>query len=252
MAEPDQTQPHGLKLLIEDYPYANDGLLIWSAIEKLVQSYVNYYYKEEASSIESDPELKSWYYESIHVGHADIRHANWWPKLSTPNDLISILTTIIWLSSAHHAAVNFGVYPYGGYFPVRPPYMRRLVPDEHDSDYATFHANPERYFLSSLPCIKDMLAYISTLHTLSTHLADEEYLGNRKDVFSSWSGDPEIMEAFYRFSMEIRRIEKEIGKRNCDPKLRNRSGAGFSPYELLLPSSGPGVTCRGVPNSASI
>ncbi|KAH9713629.1 Lipoxygenase 3 [Citrus sinensis] len=33
MAVPDPTQPDGLKLLIEDYPYAADGLLIWSAIE---------------------------------------------------------------------------------------------------------------------------------------------------------------------------------------------------------------------------
>lgn len=27
LAEPDPTQPYGLRLLIEDYPYANDGLL---------------------------------------------------------------------------------------------------------------------------------------------------------------------------------------------------------------------------------
>ncbi|KAL7213063.1 hypothetical protein ACSBR2_015715 [Camellia fascicularis] len=36
VATPDPTQPHGLRLFIEDYPYANDGLLIWSAIENLV------------------------------------------------------------------------------------------------------------------------------------------------------------------------------------------------------------------------
>ncbi|XWS12645.1 hypothetical protein CRYUN_Cryun37aG0107800 [Craigia yunnanensis] len=250
MAVPDATQPHGLKLLIEDYPYANDGLLIWSAIEELVETYVNYYYPK-ASSIESDSELNAWFYESINVGHADICHASWWPKLSTPKDLISILATIIWVASAQHAAVNFGMYPYGGYFPVRPPFMRRLVPNEHDSDYATFLADPEGFFLASLPCLGEMLHYISLLHILSAHSADEEYLGDRKDL-STWSGDPEIIEAFYKFSMEMRRIEKEIEKGNADSKLRNRCGAGVSPYELLLPSSGPGVTCRGVPNSASI
>ncbi|XWS15743.1 hypothetical protein CRYUN_Cryun34aG0028000 [Craigia yunnanensis] len=250
LAVPDPTQPHGLKLLIEDYPYANDGLLIWSAIEELVQTYVNYYYPE-ANSIQSDSELNAWYCESINVGHADICHASWWPKLSTPNDLISILTTIIWVASAHHAALNFGMYPYGGYVPVRPPFMRRLVPNEHDSDYATFLADPEGYFLASLPCLGEMLRYISVLHILSSHSADEEYLGDIKDL-STWSGDPEIVEAFYKFSMEMRRIGKEIEKRNADPKLRNRCGAGVSPYELLMPSSGPGVTCRGVPNSVSL
>ncbi|MBA0800142.1 hypothetical protein Gohar_010594, partial [Gossypium harknessii] len=172
---------------------------------------------------------------------------SWWPKLSTPNNLISILTTIIWLASAHHAAVNFGMYPYGGYFPVRPPFMRRLVPNKHDPDYTTFLADPEGYFLASLPCLDQMLHYISVLHILSTHSADEEYLGDRKDL-SAWAGDPEIVEAFYKFSMEMKKIGKEIEKRNGDPNLTNRCGAGISPYELLLPSSGPGVTCRGVPN----
>ncbi|XP_017978690.1 PREDICTED: lipoxygenase 3, chloroplastic isoform X1 [Theobroma cacao] len=247
IAVPDQTQPHGLKLLIEDYPYANDGLLIWSAIEDLAQTYVKYYYSE-ASKIQSDSELNAWYYESINVGHADIRHANWWPKLSTPDDLVSILTIIIWVTSAKHAAVNFGQYHYGGYVPVRPPHMRRLLPNENDPEYATFLADPEGYFLSSLPSLRETTYFMSVLGILSAHSTDEEYLGDRKD-FSAWTGDPEIIEAFHKFSIEMRRIEEEIEKRNADPKLRNRCGAGVSPYELLIPSSGPGVTSRGVPNS---
>ncbi|XVF40490.1 hypothetical protein PTKIN_Ptkin01aG0117700 [Pterospermum kingtungense] len=250
IAVPDPTEPHGLKLLIEDYPYANDGLLIWSAIEKLVRDYVKYYYPD-ASSIRSDPELNEWYYESIHVGHADIRHESWWPRLSTPEDLVSILTTLIWIASAEHAALNFGQYNYGGYVPVRPSYMRRLVPNEHDPEYANFLADPEGYFLSSLPSLREITFLMSVLDILSTHSPDEEYLGDRKDL-STWTGDPEIIEAFYRFSMDMRMVEKEIQKRNANPKLRNRCGAGVSPYDLLLPSSGPGVTGKGVPNSISI
>ncbi|KAL4366427.1 hypothetical protein GQ457_05G034350 [Hibiscus cannabinus] len=216
IAESDPTEPHGIKLLIQDYPYANNGLLIWSAIERLVKDYVNFYYPD-LIHIRSDPELNAWYYESINVGHADLRHETWWPKLLTPEDLVSILTTLIWISSAQHAALNFGQYHYGAYVPVRPPYMRRLVPNEEDPDYPT----------------------------------DEEYLGDRKDL-STWKGNPEITEAFNRFSMEMRKIEKEIERRNNDPKLRNRCGAGVSPYQLLVPSSEPGVSCRGVPNSISI
>ncbi|KAK4357604.1 hypothetical protein RND71_023214 [Anisodus tanguticus] len=40
MAVEDPTVPCGVKLVIEDYPYAADGLLIWSAINELVESYV--------------------------------------------------------------------------------------------------------------------------------------------------------------------------------------------------------------------
>lgn len=170
---------------------------------------MNYYY-QDPSAVCSDTELQAWYNESINVGHADLRHASWWPKLTTPENLTSILTTIIWLASTQHAALNFGQYPYNGYVPTRPPLMQQLMPKEHDPD--------------------------------------EEYLGMRKDL-STWSGDPEILKAFYRFSMEIRRIDKKIEQKNSDISLRNRCGARNSPYELLIPSSGPGVTCRGVPNS---
>ncbi|TYG66325.1 hypothetical protein ES288_D06G258900v1 [Gossypium darwinii] len=250
IAEQDPTEPHGIKLLIEDYPYANDGLLIWSAIERLVKDYVNHYYPD-SNSIRSDSELNTWYYESINVGHADLRHETWWPKLSTPDDLVSILATLIWISSAKHAALNFGQYHYGGYVPVRPPYMRRLIPNEDDPEYSNFVSDPEGYFLSSLPSLKEMTSLLSVLDMLSTHSDVEEYLGDRKEL-STWRGNPEIIEAFYRFSMEMKATEKEIDRRNSDPKLRNRCGAGVSPYQLLVPFSGPGVSCRGVPNSISI
>ncbi|KAK4427403.1 Linoleate 13S-lipoxygenase 3-1, chloroplastic [Sesamum alatum] len=250
MAVPDPTQPHGLKLTIEDYPYATDGLMIWGAIENWVRNYVNHYYPDSAR-VCNDKELQAWYAESINVGHADRRHADWWPTLATPEDLISILTTIIWLASAQHAALNFGQYPYGGYVPNRPPLMRRLIPDENDPEYAVFLSDPQKYFFCALPSLLQATKFMAVVDTLSTHSPDEEYLGERHHQ-SIWSGDAEVVEAFYEFSAEIRRIEKEIDKRNSDPKLKNRCGAGVLPYELLAPSSEPGVTCRGVPNSVSI
>ncbi|CAI9766062.1 unnamed protein product [Fraxinus pennsylvanica] len=250
MAVPDPTQPHGLKLLIEDYPYATDGLMIWSAIENWVRSYVNHYYPD-SSLVCNDKELQAWYAESINVGHADLRHAEWWPTLATPEDLTSILTTIIWLASAQHAALNFGQYPYGGYVPNRPPLMRRLIPDENDPEFAIFHADPQKYFFSALPSLLQATKFMAVVDTLSTHSPDEEYLGERHHQ-SIWSGDAEVIESFHEFSAEIRRIEKEIEQRNKDSKLRNRCGGGVLPYELLAPSSGPGVTCRGIPNSVSI
>ena len=250
VAVPDTTKVHGLRLLIEDYPYANDGLLIWSSIESLVQTYVNYYYSD-AEMIESDTELQAWYNESRSVGHADLCHASWWPTLSTPNDLTSILTTIIWTVSGQHAAVNFGQYPYGGFIPARPPLMRQLVPKEHDPVYVDFIEDPQAYFLSSLPSLLQATKFMAVIEIISAHSPDEEYLGERKDL-STWSGDTEIIEAFYRFSVEIRRIEKEIEKRNADTSRRNRCGAGISPYKLLIPSSGPGVTSKGIPNSITV
>ncbi|KAI9102900.1 hypothetical protein K1719_023339 [Acacia pycnantha] len=250
MAKPDPTQPHGLKLLIEDYPYASDGLMIWSAIESWVRTYVNHYYPS-SSLICSDKELQSWYYEAINVGHADLSNKTWWPTLNKPDDLVSILTTLIWIASAQHAALNFGQYPYGGYVPNRPPLMRRLIPEVGDAEYANFAADPQKYFLRSLPSLLQATWYMAVVDILSLHSPDEEYLGERR-LGSSWTGDSEMIRAFHGFSEKIGEIEKEIETRNSDPNLRNRCGAGVLPYELLAPSSDSGVTCRGIPNSVSI
>ncbi|XP_028763271.1 linoleate 13S-lipoxygenase 3-1, chloroplastic [Neltuma alba] len=250
MAKPDPTQPHGLKLLIEDYPYASDGLMIWSAIESWVRTYVNRYYPS-SSLICSDKELQSWYNEAINVGHADLSNKTWWPTLNKTDDLVSILSTLIWIASAQHAALNFGQYPYGGYVPNRPPLMRRLIPEKGDPEYANFVADPQKYFLRSLPSLLQATRYMAVVDILSLHSPDEEYLGERRPE-SCWTGDSEMIRAFHGFSEKIREIEKEIERRNSDSNLKNRCGAGVLPYELLAPSSDSGITCRGIPNSVSI
>lgn len=249
LAVPDATQPHGIRLLIEDYPYAADGLLIWSSIKKLVRTYVNHYYKN-SNAVSSDNELQSWYREFINLGHPDHKNASWWPKLDIPEDLTSMLTTVIWLVSAQHAVLNFGQYPYGGYVPIRPPLMRKLIPKEEDPEYSDFVMDPQRYFLSSLPSLFQASRFMAVINIGSAHSPDEEYIGQTKDL-SSWSGEPEIIDAFNQFSMEMKSIEMEIKRRNADPKLRNRCGVNVLPYELLIPSSERGATGRGVPNSVT-
>ncbi|CAL5016738.1 unnamed protein product [Urochloa decumbens] len=249
MAVEDPSKPHGLRLLIEDYPYATDGLLLWSAIERWCGAYVATYYPSD-DSVLGDAELQSWYAEAVHTGHADKRDAPWWPRLSTPADLASLLTTLLWLTSAQHAALNFGQYPLGGYIPNRPPLMRRLVPCEGDPEHAHLVADPHRFFLSALPSLTQTTTFMTVIDTLSTHSADEQYLGERPD--EAWTADPAALAAAREFADEVRRAEEEIERRNADAGRRNRCGAGVLPYELMAPTSGPGITCRGVPNSVTI
>ncbi|PWA81170.1 lipoxygenase 1 [Artemisia annua] len=78
--------------------------------------------------------------------------------------------------------------------------------------------------------------------TLSTHPPNEEYIGERQQT-DTWSGDAEIVEAFYAFLAEIQRIEKETEKRNRDTSLKNRCGAGVVYHRNFL---------HQVPNSMSI
>ncbi|GFQ07549.1 lipoxygenase 6 chloroplastic [Phtheirospermum japonicum] len=251
MAVEDPTVPGGVKLVIEDYPYAADGLLIWSAIKELVESYVEHYYSEP-NSISSDVELQAWWDEIKNKGHHDKRNEPWWPNLATQDDLSIILTTMIWTASGQHAAINFGQYPFGGYPPNRPTLMRKLIPREGDAEHEKFLQHPEFTFLTSLPTQLQATKVMAVQDTLSTHSPDEEYINQLHHIHRPSFNDPEVQKLFELFSVKLEEIERIIDLRNKNAQLKNRSGAGVPPYELLLPSSSPGVTGRGIPNSISI
>ncbi|KAI5600269.1 hypothetical protein BDE02_01G014900 [Populus trichocarpa] len=251
MAVEDPSAPHGLKLMVEDYPYANDGLVLWDIIKEWVSDYVNHYYAD-SSLIVSDNELQAWWTEVRTVGHADKKDEPWWPVLKTPQDLIETLTTIIWIASGHHAAVNFGQYTYAGYFPNRPTTARMNMPTEDPNDelLKLFWEKPEVILLTTFPSQIQATTVMAILDVLSNHSPDEEYLGQQ--IEPAWTEEPAINAAFVKFNGRLKEFEGIIDERNADIKLKNRNGAGVVPYELLKPFSDPGVTGKGVPYSISI
>ncbi|XP_039158722.1 linoleate 13S-lipoxygenase 2-1, chloroplastic [Eucalyptus grandis] len=251
LAVEDPTAPHGLKLAIEDYPFANDGLLLWDAIKEWVTDYVNHYYPDP-SHIASDKELQSWWTEIRTVGHGDKKDSPGWPDLKTPSDLIHIITTIVWVASGHHAAVNFGQYTYGGYFPNRPTIARTKMPvaDPTEEELKIFWNKPEVTLLTCFPSPIQATKVMAILDVLSNHSPDEEYLG--QDPEPAWKEEPAINAAFKRFHGRLKELDGVIDARNNDQRFKNRNGAGIVPYELLKPFSEPGVTGKGVPYSISI
>uniref|UniRef100_A0A6M2EUG3 Lipoxygenase n=1 Tax=Populus davidiana TaxID=266767 RepID=A0A6M2EUG3_9ROSI len=247
----DLTAPHGLELTIDDYPFANDGLYLWDAIKQWVSDYVNHYYPE-SGLVASDAELQAWWTEIRTVGHADKKDEPWWPELKTRHNLIDIITTIIWVASGHHAAVNFGQYPYAGYFPNRPTIARKKMPTEDptDEEWKLFLEKPEAALLATFPSKLQATRVMAVLSVLSNHSPDEEYIG--EEIEQAWADDPIIKTAFEKFSGRLKQLEGIIDERNANPKLMNRHGAGIVPYELLKPFSKPGITGKGVPYSISI
>ncbi|KAL2941041.1 Linoleate 13S-lipoxygenase 2-1 chloroplastic [Bienertia sinuspersici] len=251
MAVEDPSAPHGLKLTIEDYPFASDGLELWSILKQWVTDYVSHYYSD-SSLVESDEELQAWWTEVRTVGHADKKNEPWWPNLKTTEDLIHVVTTIIWVASGHHAAVNFGQYAYAGYFPNRPTITRSKMPTEDptDEEWKHFLEKPEETLLRSFPSQLQATKVMTILDVLSGHSPEEEYLG--ENLEPTWEAEPNIKAAFEKFNGRLKELEGIIDGRNANEDLKNRNGAGVVPYELLKPFSTPGVTAKGVPNSISI
>ncbi|KAF7805112.1 putative linoleate 9S-lipoxygenase 5 [Senna tora] len=238
MAVEDPTARHGLRLLIEDYPFAT-----W------VQDYCSYYYKTD-DTVKKDSELQAWWKELREEGHGDKKDEPWWPKMQTREDLIESCTIIIWIASALHAAINFGQYPYGGFPLLRPSISRRFMPEEGTPEYDEVATNPDKAFLKTITSQLQTVLGISLIEVLSRHTSDEVYLGQRDTP--NWTTDAEPLEFFHKFGDKLRKIEEQIMSMNNDEKLKNRFGPVKMPYTLLYPSSEGGLTGMGIPNSVSI
>lgn len=254
MAVPDSSSPHGLKLLIEDYPFAVDGLEIWDAIEIWVREYCNFYYTSD-DMVENDSELQLWWKELRNEGHGDLKDRSWWPEMRTKIELIQSCTIIIWVASALHAAVNFGQYPYAGYLPNRPTVSRRFMPEPGTPEYEELESNPDLAFLKTITAQFQTLLGVSLIEVLSRHSTEEVYLGQSDNP--EWTLDAEALAAFERFSKRLLEIESNIMKRNKDTRLKNRNGPVKFPYTLLYPNTSDysregGLSGKGIPNSISI
>ena len=253
IAVEDSSSRHGLRLLIEDYPYAVDGLEIWSAIEEWVNEYCSFYYPTD-DVVQNDPELQSWWMEIRNKGHGDKKDEPWRPEMKTRTELIQACTIIIWVASALHAAVNFGQYPYAGYLPNRPTVSRRFMPEPGTPEYAELESNPELAYLKTITAQCQTLLGVSLIEILSRHSTDEIYLGQRDP---EWTSDTEQEAAFKRFGNKLEEIGNRIIKMNNDQRWRNRVGPVKVPYTLLYPitsdySREVGLTGKGIPNSVSI
>ena len=96
MAVEDSSSPHGVRLLISDYPFAVDGLEVWSAIKSWVEEYTCFYYKSD-EAVKKDTELQAFWKEVVEVGHGDLRGAPWWPKMESRRELVESCATLIWI-----------------------------------------------------------------------------------------------------------------------------------------------------------
>ncbi|KAJ3672966.1 hypothetical protein LUZ60_006340 [Juncus effusus] len=254
VAVEDPSSPNKIRLLIKDYPYAVDGMAVWSAIESWVNEYCSVYYPND-NTVKNDTELQAWWKEIREEGHGDLKDAPWWPKMHTFKELTKTLTTVIWVASALHAAVNFGQYPYAGYLPNRPTVSRRPMPERGTKEFEELENDPEKAFLKTITSQLQTLLGISLIEILSRHSTDEVYLGQRDTP--EWTSDDKALTAFERFSERLIGIEEKIKQMNADEGLKNRAGPVKFPYTLLYPNTSDtsgtgGLVPKGIPNSVSI
>lgn len=218
-ALPKNLEARGLMAPELDYPYRDDALLIWNAIEKWVKAYVDLYYSSD-TDVAKDEELQAWGKELVaedggHVRGFGERGDGLIPSLSY---LVQALTMIVFTSSAQHAAINTPQGALMNFTPAAPCAAYRAAPvSVEDAELSPFEdmfaplelANLQAEFLTLLGGV------------LHTRLGEYE---------AGWFADKRIQAPLQAFQAELAAIESIIQERN-----KTRLG----PYPFLLPSQIP-------------
>ncbi|PNW74735.1 hypothetical protein CHLRE_12g512300v5 [Chlamydomonas reinhardtii] len=250
-----------------DYPFAIDGLGTWAALTAYFEEYVALYYAAGDAAVVEDAELQAWWNEVKIEGHPDLvafglkTEQQVWGftgPIARRSDLVHVLATIAWLASGHHAAVNFGQYDFTGLVLNASSLVRRPMPAPGDAAYqeltgAALGPPQEKVFMTYLADPFSAVQVLATVKLLSAHARDEHTLDEANDFIV----DPAARAANRNFIAAVKHLESVIETRNADPTNWARYGlaAGTAaplPYTLLMASSPPGVTMRGVPYSVSI
>ena len=253
VAAPADKNVGGVRLIdaLQDYPYAVDGLQIWDALERWMRGYVDLYYSSDAE-VRDDDEIRQWWMEIVTVGHGDIQQG--WPKLDGRQSLARILTTIAYIASAHHSAVNFGQYDFSGLLLNRSSKIRSAFPEKDSDVWKILKYGVDYEEIENIICTKflagpvDYATVLSVIEVLSAHDDAEKYLGDA----DPWVTDDKALELYSKFQDDLKQLATDIAERNVNNALVRRSGEYVVPYTLLIPKSGGGVTRQGVPNSISI
>ncbi|GBG87573.1 hypothetical protein CBR_g45631 [Chara braunii] len=229
----DQALPENLKKrgvydksVLPYYPYRDTGMLIWNAMHKYALGYLKIYYgqgEDAKQAIANDKELERWWADvkfGLSKSESTVSEEEDWPAMETLEDLAFICTTIMWTTSAQHAAINFSQYDYSAFAPNRPSEMRKPMPASVD----------EKAFMSVMPLPRDQVMVMSTVDLLSRYSEDEEYIGRLDQTAYDWLVDPAAREVYKEFSADLDEAEKIIDQMNEEDKAKGRL-----PYKYLFP-----------------
>jgi arachidonate 15-lipoxygenase len=211
---PRQVQKRGVGFdsAVASYPYRDDGILIWNAIDRWVRDYVDLYYETDADVAEDD-ELAQWTAEIVSPEAGRIRGFAPDDAIVTKQVLAETLTMIIFTASAQHAAVNF------------PQGKAAAVPYQPLAGYAPAPTTTGLTEQDALDFLPPLDRAIKQTHTLT--LLGETYYTQLGWYAPFAFDDPRVVPGLLRFQERLRGIESEIDRRNTTRR---------APYAYLKPS----------------
>ncbi len=200
------------------FPYRDDGMLLWNAIRQFVAGYLHHFYPTVAD-LQADTELQAWAQE---LAAPDGGRVKGMPSaIATVEELIEILTTVIFTCGPQHAAINFSQYDYMAYIPNMPQAVYTDIK-------AKGEIADEKALMKFLPPKEQADAQIKIVNYLSFYRYDR--LGYYDEVFNLAMRETPVKMMIQQFQQNLQEIEQQIDAHN-----RQR----IIPYPYLKPSLVP-------------
>ncbi|MBE9034918.1 hypothetical protein IQ246_07210 [aff. Roholtiella sp. LEGE 12411] len=205
------------------YPYRDDGLLIWNAIESWVNDYFSIYYSND-SSVLADIDLQTWASTLISFEGGRLQDFGDYGQgqIQTRDYLVKAVSTVIFIASAQHAAVNYPQKEFMMYSPALP-FARYLV--------APTNTQESRSFIDGLPPLFQAQGQIVLLYLLGSVYYTN--LGNYStSAFPKDEKGQQVQSALNKFHQNLQQVTSKINQ-------RNRESDRLIAYEFLLPKNIP-------------
>ena len=201
------------------YPYRDDGLLVWTAIRRWADAFVDGYYRTDAD-VREDHELQAWAAEVASPDGGAVRDFGLTPgEINDRTDLAEILTMVIWTAGPQHAAVNFTQLEHLSYLPANP--LAGFTDEPRGRDHTLDD------WLANLPPLDVAVQQLCLMNFLGS--VRSTTLGDYEDDFKNTP----VADGLRGFRLDLSAAEDEVTQRN-----RRRPHA----YEYLRPSLIPNST----------
>ncbi|MFI6040417.1 lipoxygenase family protein [Nocardia sp. NPDC051321] len=205
------------------FPYRDDALLLWDVIHDWAYSYVRTYYGSDGD-VRDDFELVAWADEIRRVGKI-----KGFKRIDSVDQLVDVVTMIIFTASAQHAAVNFPQKDLIEYMPFYSGMTAAPAPSG-TTGYT------ESDWIRMLPSLLTSIAQLYLFDVLgSVHYRPLGDYRTNNFPFANAINDLRITAPdgpLDRFRAALRRAEDTINDRNSQR----------APYTYLLPSTIPTST----------
>jgi len=203
------------------YPYRDDALKIWDAIQTWVKGYLTEYYTDD-TKVQGDEALQSWVKELLSHEGGRLKNFGEDGQIRTLDYLIEAITMIIFTASAQHAAVNFPQSKIMSYTPAMPGAGYAPAPA------TTTGSGDDEALIQFLPPLDVARSQLNLTYILGSVYYTQ--LGHYTDDFQQGLSEQQKT-ALDDFQFVLDHIKKEIEK-------RNHQHSEFA-YEFLIPSQIP-------------